>query len=165
MKTFRLNGLTAITAERPRWSGAGTEAVTSGSERSEDGSVARLISHPLGRNARGLSVTIHDIQSLVAQRFGVTVLDLVSDRRGRAQARPRQVAMWLARHTTTHSLPAIGRAFGDRDHSTVIQAIRRVEERMAADVGFSRTVWDLLRVVDPVGSVEISRLRMRRAAA
>lgn len=110
-------------------------------------------------------MTIHDIQQLVARHFGVTVLDLVSDRRGRAEARPRQVAMWLARHSTRHSLPAIGRAFGNRDHSTVMQAIARVEELMVADHGFARTVWELLQAVDPVGSVEIRRLRMWRAAA
>jgi chromosomal replication initiator protein len=92
-------------------------------------------------------MTIHDIQRLVAQRFGVTVLDLVSARRGKTQARPRQVAMWLSRHTTPHSLPQIGREFGHRDHTTVIQAIRRVDERMAADVGFASAVRQLLEVV------------------
>jgi chromosomal replication initiator protein len=114
--------------------------------------------------ARGASVTIHDIQRIVAQRFGVTVLDLVSARRGREQARPRQVAMWLSRHTTLHSLPEIGRAFGDRDHSTVIQAIRRVDERMAADADFAGTVWTILQAVDPVESAEIRRMRMRAVA-
>jgi chromosomal replication initiator protein len=76
---------------------------------------------------------IRDIQTLVCARFGISHLDLVSDRRGRAEAWPRQAAIWLCRHATPHTLVAIGRAFGNRDHTTVIQAIRRVNERMGAD--------------------------------
>lgn len=77
-------------------------------------------------------MTIHDIQQLVCTRYGISHCDLMSRRRGRLQAVPRQVAMWLSRHTLPHTLPEIGRAF-DRDHTTVIAAIRRVEQRMAAN--------------------------------
>lgn len=87
-------------------------------------------------------MTIHDIQMLVARRFGVTMLDLASRRRDLRTARPRQAAMWLARHTTLHSLPEIGRAFS-RDHTTVLAAIRRIDELMAADRGFAAAVWAL----------------------
>ena len=85
-------------------------------------------------------MTITGIQQLVADRLGSSVFEILSARRGRAQARPRQVAMWLARHTTPQTAcRQIGRAF---DHATtpqVIQAIRRVDERMAADAPrFSR---------------------------
>ena len=86
-------------------------------------------------------MTISQIQVAVAERFGVAVSDLVSDRR--LTARERQVAMWLCRHRTPCSLPAIGLAFG-RDHTTVHHAIRRVDERMAADAAFAGTVNDLL---------------------
>jgi chromosomal replication initiator protein len=109
-------------------------------------------------------MTITEIQRLVAERFGVTMCDLMSRRRGRAQARPRQVAMWLARHTTPCSLPEIGRWF-ERDHSTVMHAIERVDERMAAEPVFATRVWGLLAQVDPAFSVEIRRLRMRGEAA
>ena len=84
--------------------------------------------------------TIPAIQTVVADRFGMTVLDLLSRRRARAVARPRQVAMWIARHATLHSLPEIGRAFGDRDHTTVMAAIRRVDALMAADPAFAARV-------------------------
>jgi chromosomal replication initiator protein len=86
-------------------------------------------------------MTIHDIQKLVASRMGATMLDLVSARQ--ASARPRQVAMWLCRHATPASFPAIGRAFGNRDHTTVMQAVRRVDALMAADAGFAATVHGL----------------------
>jgi chromosomal replication initiator protein len=86
-------------------------------------------------------MTIHDIQRLVASRMGTTVLELTSARM--AQARPRQVAMWLAKQATPASFPAIGRAFGNRDHTTVMQAVRRVDALMAADAGFAATVHGL----------------------
>jgi Bacterial dnaA protein helix-turn-helix len=84
--------------------------------------------------------TISAIQTAVADGFGVTLLDLLSRRGARAIARPRQVAMWLCRHTTLASLPEIGRAFGGRDHTTVMHAIARVDELMAADAAFADQV-------------------------
>ncbi len=84
--------------------------------------------------------TICAIQAAVAGQFGMTVLDLLSRRRARAVARPRQVAMWIARHQTLHSLPEIGGAFGGRDHTTVMAAIRRVDALMAADPAFAARV-------------------------
>jgi chromosomal replication initiator protein len=88
-------------------------------------------------------MTIHDIQKLVASRMGATALDLVSARQ--ASARPRQVAMWLCRHSTPASFPAIGRAFGNRDHTTVMQAVKRVDALMAGDPAFAAVVEDLRR--------------------
>jgi chromosomal replication initiator protein len=87
------------------------------------------------------AMTIQDIQKLVAAAFGVTVCDLLSDRR--RQAAQRQVAMWLCRHTTPCSLPTIGRAFS-RDHTTVEYAIKRVDQRMAHDAEFAGTILQLL---------------------
>ena len=78
-------------------------------------------------------VTIDQIQKAVSDHFELKPLDLVSARRARAVARPRQIAMYLAKRLTTRSLPEIGRKFGGRDHSTVIHAVRRIEELRDTD--------------------------------
>jgi chromosomal replication initiator protein len=78
-------------------------------------------------------VTIDQIQKLVSDYFELKPLDLVSARRARAVARPRQIAMYLAKRLTTRSLPEIGRKFGGRDHSTVIHAVRRIEALRDSD--------------------------------
>jgi chromosomal replication initiator protein len=108
--------------------------------------------------------TIHDIQALVARRFHVTPLDLVSRRRARIVARPRQIAMWLCRYVTMHSLPEIGRAFGNRDHTTVMHAVAVVEERMKTDAEFGSIVLDLLINVEPVESFTVRRAMFRAVA-
>ena len=77
--------------------------------------------------------TVERIIDATAARFGVTVADLVARDRRSTVARGRKVAMYLARELTDHSLPEIGRAFGGRDHSTVLSAIRRTERDMLAD--------------------------------
>lgn len=74
-----------------------------------------------------MRVTVSDCLSAVEREFGVPRVDLLSHRRLIDHARPRQVAMWLARRVTSHSLPQIGRAM-DRDHTTIMHGIRRVEE-------------------------------------
>jgi chromosomal replication initiator protein len=107
--------------------------------------------------------TIDAIQRAVAQRFHVTPLDLVSRRRGAACSVPRQVAMWLARYCTVCTLAEIGRAFGDRDHSTVINAIERTERIMAEKPVISSIVWELVRTVDEERSVDLRRSMMRVA--
>ncbi len=89
-------------------------------------------------------VTIEEIQKRVAEHFNIKVADMHSARRARAVARPRQVAMYLAKQLTTRSLPEIGRKFGGRDHTTVMHAVRKIEELRATDSGFSEDV-DLLR--------------------
>ena len=73
-------------------------------------------------------VTIENIQKTVAEYFKIRVADLLSKRRSRSIARPRQVAMALARELTNHSLPEIGDAFGGRDHTTVMHACDRVKD-------------------------------------
>ena len=89
-------------------------------------------------------VTIEDIQRRVAEHFNIKQADMQSPRRARQVARPRQVAMFLAKQLTTRSLPEIGRKFGGRDHTTVMHAVKKVEELCAADQGFAEDV-DLLR--------------------
>ncbi|MFQ5938867.1 MAG: chromosomal replication initiator protein DnaA [Alphaproteobacteria bacterium] len=89
-------------------------------------------------------VTIEEIQKRVAGHFNIRLSDMHSARRARAVARPRQVAMYLAKQLTPRSLPEIGRKFGGRDHTTVMHAVRKIEELMAGDSSFSEDV-DLLR--------------------
>ncbi|MDG2898695.1 chromosomal replication initiator protein DnaA, partial [Vibrio parahaemolyticus] len=73
-------------------------------------------------------VTIDNIQKTVAEYYKIKVADLLSKRRSRSVARPRQLAMALAKELTNHSLPEIGDAFGGRDHTTVLHACRQIEE-------------------------------------
>jgi chromosomal replication initiator protein len=89
-------------------------------------------------------VTIDEIQKKVAEHYNVRISDMASARRARAVARPRQVAMYLAKALTARSLPEIGRKFGGRDHTTVMHAVKKVEELRAADAAFAEDV-DLLR--------------------
>jgi chromosomal replication initiator protein len=89
-------------------------------------------------------VTIDEIQRRVAEHYNIRLSEMTSERRARAVARPRQVAMYLAKQLTTRSLPEIGRKFGGRDHTTVIHAIRKVEELKGADPALAEDV-ELLR--------------------
>jgi chromosomal replication initiator protein len=73
-------------------------------------------------------VSIENIQKTVAEYYKMRVADLLSKRRNRSVARPRQLAMTLAKELTNHSLPEIGDAFGGRDHTTVIHACRKIAE-------------------------------------
>ncbi|MBB3065265.1 MULTISPECIES: chromosomal replication initiator protein DnaA [Limibacillus] len=96
----------------------------------------------LHANARRL--TIEEIQRKVAQHFNIRHADMLSARRARAVARPRQVAMYLSKQLTSRSLPEIGRRFGGRDHTTVMHAVRKIDELRGLDAGFADEV-DLLR--------------------
>ena len=78
-------------------------------------------------------VTIDNIQRTVAEYYRIRVSDLLSKRRSRSIARPRQVAMALSKELTNHSLPEIGDAFGGRDHTTVIHACRKIAELKVSD--------------------------------
>jgi chromosomal replication initiator protein len=93
--------------------------------------VEEVIRHPGGGRAR--KPTIADAQRVACEEFGVALEDLVSASRAPRVAWPRQLAMFLARAHTDATLPAIGRAFGGRDHTTVLYACRRVAERAGAD--------------------------------
>jgi chromosomal replication initiator protein len=93
-------------------------------------------------------VTIDEIQRAVSAHFDLKPLDLVSARRARVVARPRQIAMYLAKRLTTRSLPEIGRKFGGRDHSTVIHAVRRVEELRDSDREVDGAVRLLMRQLE-----------------
>jgi len=89
-------------------------------------------------------VTIDEIQKRVAEHYNMRIGDMSSARRARAVARPRQVAMFLAKQLTSRSLPEIGKKFGNRDHTTVMHAVSRVTELIETDSGFAEDV-ELLR--------------------
>ncbi len=89
-------------------------------------------------------ITIEEIQLRVAQHFNIKVSEMHSPRRARAVARPRQVAMYLAKQLTSRSLPEIGRKFGNRDHTTVMHAVRKIEELRSTDSSMSEDI-ELLR--------------------
>jgi chromosomal replication initiator protein len=89
-------------------------------------------------------VTIDEIQKRVADHYNLRISDMGSARRARAVARPRQVAMYLAKQLTSRSLPEIGKKFGNRDHTTVMHAVSRVTELIGTDAGFAEDV-ELLR--------------------
>ena len=84
----------------------------------------------------------------VAEHFNIRLTDMHSPRRSRSVARPRQIAMYLAKSITSRSLPEIGRKFGGRDHTTVMHAIRKVDELRDADPGFGEDVELLRRMLE-----------------
>ena len=92
-------------------------------------------------------VTIENIQKTVAEYFKIRVAELLSKKRNRSIARPRQIAMALAKELTNHSLPEIGDAFGGRDHTTVIHACKRVEELKMTEVRIKEDYSNLLRTL------------------
>jgi chromosomal replication initiator protein len=92
-------------------------------------------------------ISIDDIQKQVANHYNIKVSDMHSARRSRAVARPRQVAMYLSKKLTSKSLPEIGRKFGGKDHTTVMHAVKRVEELMAADQEMANDVELLDRIL------------------
>ncbi|MGO8737985.1 chromosomal replication initiator protein DnaA [Rhodoblastus sp.] len=130
--------------------------------RDLDGAVNRLLAHTilagsaltleaaeaairdLIRVKEPKKVKIEDIQKLVATHFNVSRADILSSRRTANVVRPRQIAMYLAKMMTLRSLPEIGRRFGGRDHTTVLHAVRKIEEMASNDVGLSQEL-DLLR--------------------
>jgi chromosomal replication initiator protein len=97
--------------------------------------------------AHDKQITIENIQKTVAEYFQIRTSDLTSSKRSRSIARPRQIAMTLAKELTNHSLPEIGNAFGGRDHTTVIHANRKVKELRESDPRISEDYSNLLRTL------------------
>jgi chromosomal replication initiator protein len=92
-------------------------------------------------------ITVENIQKTVADYYKVRVGDLLSKRRSRSVARPRQVAMALAKELTTHSLPEIGDAFGGRDHTTVMHACKRIKQLRDLEQRIQEDYSNLLRTL------------------
>ena len=91
--------------------------------------------------------TIDEIQKKVAEYFNISVKELQSSRRARTVARPRQIAMYLAKQLTSRSLPEIGRKF-DRDHTTVMHAVRKVEALIGSDSTLTESINTLRRSLE-----------------
>ncbi len=92
-------------------------------------------------------VTIENIQKTVAEYYKIRVSELLSKRRNRSIARPRQIAMALSKELTNHSLPEIGDAFGGRDHTTVLHACRKIEELKISEVRIMEDYSNLVRTL------------------
>jgi len=133
--------------------------------REMEGALNRLVAHAtlVGRpitidtaqevlqdllRAHDKKVTIEEIQKKVAEHFNIRITDMHSPRRSRSVARPRQVAMYLAKSITSRSLPEIGRKFGGRDHTTVMHAVRKIEELKSTDSIFNDDVELLKRMLE-----------------
>lgn len=132
--------------------------------RDLEGALARLVAHA-GFTGQAITVefarqTLHDvlashdrqvsienIQKVVSEYYKIRVNDLLSARRSRSLARPRQVAMTLAKELTNHSYPAIGEAFGGRDHTTVLHAYRKIQELRQSDTQINEDYNNLHRTL------------------
>jgi len=91
----------------------------------------RILKDFINNNNR--SITVESIQNVVAVYFNLNIQEMLSSRRSRSLARPRQIAMYLAKQYTTNSLPDIGRKFSNRDHTTVIHAVKKIDELIKND--------------------------------
>ena len=92
-------------------------------------------------------ISIDNIQRTVAEYYNIKIGDLLSKRRNRTIARPRQVAMALAKELTNHSLPEIGDAFGGRDHTTVLHACRKIAELRESSADLAEDHKNLTRLL------------------
>jgi chromosomal replication initiator protein len=108
---------------------------------------AQEVLHDLLR-ANDRRVTIDEIQKRVAEHYNIRLADMHSARRARAVARPRQVAMYLCKQLTPRSLPEIGRKFGGRDHTTVMHAVRKIEELRTLDRVMAEDIELLKRMIE-----------------
>jgi chromosomal replication initiator protein len=108
---------------------------------------AEFIVRDLMSSAEPKRIKIDDILKIISKHFGVNRADLLSNRRNRSIVRPRQIGMYLAKNLTSRSLPEIGRRFGNRDHTTVLHAIRKVEQLMSDDTTLKEEVELLKRLL------------------
>jgi chromosomal replication initiator protein len=109
--------------------------------------VDELLGH-LTRAGEPKRIRIEEIQRIVARHYNVSKQDLLSNRRTRTIVKPRQVAMYLAKMMTPRSLPEIGRRFGGRDHTTVLHAVRKIEDLVGADAKLAQELELLKRLIN-----------------
>ena len=88
-------------------------------------------------------ISVESIQNVVAAYFNLGIQEMLSPRRSRALARPRQIAMYLAKQHTTNSLPDIGRKFSNRDHTTVIHAVKKIDELIKKDNEIKQNIHEI----------------------
>jgi chromosomal replication initiator protein len=94
-------------------------------------------------------IRIEDILKIVSRHYGVSKHDILSERRHRSVVWPRQIGMYLAKQMTARSLPEIGRRFGNRDHTTVLHAIRKIEGQLSANAQLKDEIEDLKKQLGP----------------
>ena len=107
--------------------------------------VSSVLKRVIAIHAR--QITIDQIQRVVAEHYRVTVSDILSKRRSRTLVRPRHVAMYLTKVLTNHSLPEIGKSFGDRDHTTVLHACNKIREAKESNVELAEDCRNLERLL------------------
>jgi chromosomal replication initiator protein len=110
--------------------------------------LAVMVLRDMSANPDQCRIKIDDILKVVGRHYNVARTDLLSPRRARSIVVPRQVGMYLAKKLTARSLPEIGRRFGGRDHSTVLHAVRKIEEQMKGDDRLAREVALLIRLIE-----------------
>ena len=93
------------------------------------------------------SISVESIQNIVASYFNLNIQEMLSPRRSRSLARPRQIAMYLAKQYTTNSLPDIGRKFSNRDHTTVIHAVKKIDELLKKDDEIKQSVSEIKKKI------------------
>jgi chromosomal replication initiator protein len=108
--------------------------------------LVRLVLRELTTSRDG-PVTLKEIAKAVQDEFGVSIPDLRSRKRTRNILRPRQIAMFAAKHVTDHSLAEIGAFLGGRDHATVVHSAKRVRAQLAEDEGYRRMVENVFRAL------------------
>ena len=94
-------------------------------------------------NENNKSISVESIQNIVAVYFNLNIQEMLSPRRVRSLARPRQIAMYLAKQYTTNSLPDIGRKFSNRDHTTVIHAVKKIEGLVVNDNEIKNSITEI----------------------
>lgn len=94
-----------------------------------------------------MNINVATIQETCCEFYGITRVDLVSARRTKAITYPRQVAMYLSKELTTHSMPSIGRLFGDRDHTTVLHAIRKVRKETMESIQSAMEIDNIMNLL------------------
>jgi len=98
-------------------------------------------------NSNSKLINVESIQNMVAAHFNLNIQELLSPRRSRSLARPRQIAMYLAKQYTTNSLPDIGRKFSNRDHTTVIHAVKKIDELIKKDNEIRQSVIEIKKKI------------------
>ncbi|WP_295555826.1 chromosomal replication initiator protein DnaA [uncultured Hyphomicrobium sp.] len=109
--------------------------------------IAESVVRDLFQGVEPRRIKIEDILRIISRHFGVSKGDLLSQRRHRSVVWPRQIGMYLAKQLTHRSLPEIGRRFGNRDHTTVLHAIRKIETVIAGDAGLRDEIDELKKLI------------------
>ena len=107
--------------------------------------IAETIIRDLVQGIEPRRIKIEDILRIVSRHFAVSKQDILSERRHRSVVRPRQIGMYLAKHLTSRSLPEIGRRFGNRDHTTVLHAIRKIDREIGENPRLKDEIEELKR--------------------